>query len=124
MTPKGTRRSRFLLRDPSIPTNDARGAQPFPGRLTERDVPVTPGKEDIAMHTAAWDADYVATMIATTSLKRGECAGDTEQILRNASTISVTHTVRKDANSMQQKEGCVMYIPDRNAVRKDANTMP
>ena len=79
MTPKGTRRSRFLLRDPSIPTNDARGAQPFPGRLTERDVPVTPGKEDIAMHTAAWDADYVATMIATTSLKRGECAGDTEQ---------------------------------------------
>ena len=89
----------------------------------ERDVPNCPSKEDFAMHTAAWDAPYVATMIATTSLKRGECAGDMEQILRNASTISVTHTVRKDANSMQQKEGCVMYIPDRNAVRKDANTM-
>ena len=117
MTPKGTRRSRFLLRDPSIPTNDARGAQPFPGRLTERDVPVTPGKEDIAMHTAAWDADYVATMIATTSLKRGECAGDTEQILKNAVTNG-------DANSMRQKERCVGCIPDRNAARKDVSTMP
>ena len=119
MTPKGTKRSRFG----DLPTNDARGAQPFPGRLMERDVPVMPSKEDIATDTERI-ADYVATMIATTSLKRGECAGDTEQILRNASTISVTHTLRKDANSMQQKEGCVMYIPDRNAVRKDANTMP
>ena len=114
MTLKGTRRSR--LRDPTVPTNDARGAQPFPGRLMERDAPVMPSKEDIAMDTAAWDAPYVATMIATTSLKKGECAGDTEQILKNA--------VRKGAYSMRQKERCVGTIPDRNAVRKDANTMP
>jgi hypothetical protein len=126
MTPKGTRRSSLT---PTIPTNvkngdpteflhtnDARGAQLLPERLMERDVPVTPGKEDIAMHTAAWDADYVATMIATTSLKRGECAGDTEQILKNA--------VRKDAYSMRQKERCVGCIPDRNAARKDVSTMP
>ena len=90
----------------------------------ERDVPVMPSKEDIAMDTERIAESVATMMIATTSLKRGECAGDTEQILRNASTISVTHTLRKDANSMQQKEGCVMYIPDRNAVRKDANTMP
>lgn len=95
----------------------------------ERDVPNCPSKEDIAMHTAAWDAPYVATMIATTSLKRGECAGDTEQILRNASTISVQLSIpllsfRKDANSMQQKEGCVCITPDLNAARKDASAMP
>ena len=77
MTPKGTRRSSLT---PTIPTNvqngipteflhtnDVSGAQPFPERLKERDVPVMPSKEDIAMHTAAaMDAPYVATMIATT----------------------------------------------------------
>ena len=114
---------------PTIPTNNARSAQPFPERLIERDVPVMQSKEDIATDTAAGDAERVATMIATASPKRGECAGDTEQILRNASTISVQLSIpllsfRKDANSMQQKEGCVMYIPDRNAVRKVVNTMP
>jgi len=82
----------------------------------ERDVPVTQGKEDIAMDTAAWDADYVATKIATTLPKRGECAGDTEQRLRNA--------VRKDAYSMRQKEGFVRCIPDQNAARKDVSAMP
>jgi hypothetical protein len=114
MTPKGTRRSR--VRDPSIPTNDARGAQPFPGRLMERDVPVMSSKEDIATDTERI-AEYVATMIATTSLKRGECAGDTEQILKNAVTNG-------DADTMRQKEGCVGCITDQNAARKDVNTMP
>ena len=111
MTPKGTKRSRFG----DLPTNDARGAQPFPGRLMERDVPVIPSKEDIATDTERI-AESVATMIATTSLKRGECAGDTEQILKNA--------VRKDAYSMRQKETHVRYIPDRNAVRKVVSVMP
>jgi hypothetical protein len=81
----------------------------------ERDVPVMPSKEDIATDTERI-AESVATMIATTSLKRGECAGDTEQILKNA--------VRKDAYSMRQKERCVGCIPDRNAARKDVSTMP
>jgi hypothetical protein len=81
----------------------------------ERDVPVMPSKEDIATDTERI-ADYVATMIATTSLKRGECAGDTEQRLRNA--------VRKDAYSMRQKEGFVRCIPDQNAARKDVSAMP
>jgi hypothetical protein len=76
MIPKGMKRSSLT---PTIPTNvqngipteflhtnDARGAQLLPERLTERDVPNCPSKEDIAMHTAAGDAPYVATMIATT----------------------------------------------------------
>ena len=82
----------------------------------ERDVPVVPSKEDIATDTERI-AESVATMIATTSLKRGECAGDTEQILKNAVTNG-------DANSMRQKERCVGCIPDRNAARKDVSTMP
>jgi hypothetical protein len=81
----------------------------------ERDVPVMPSKEDIATDTERI-AESVATMIVTTSLKRGECAGDTEQILKNA--------VRKDAYSMRQKETHVRYIPDRNAVRKVVSVMP
>jgi hypothetical protein len=82
--------------------------------------------EDIATDMERF-ADCVAKMVATASPKRGGCAGDTEQIVRNASTISVTNAVRKDrkdANSMQQKEVCVECIPDQNAVRKDASTMP
>lgn len=115
MTRKDMRRS--CSGDPTSPTNDARGAQPFPERLMERDVPITPGKEDIAMHTAASDAEHVAIMIATTLPKRGECAGDTEQILRNAVTNG-------DAYTMRQKEGFVGFIPDQNAVKKGVNTMP
>jgi hypothetical protein len=103
--------------------NNASTAQCFPERLMERDAAILPSKEDIAMDTAAGDAHCVATMIATTSPKREECAGDMEQILRNASTILVTHTVRKDANSMRQKEGCVECIPDQNAVRKGVSVM-
>ena len=83
----------------------------------ERDVPVMPSKEDIAMDTERIAESVATMMIATTSLKRGECAGDTEQILKNAVTNG-------DANSMRQKERCVGCIPDRNAARKDVSTMP
>ena len=83
----------------------------------ERDVPVMPSKEDIAMDTERIAESVATMMIATTSLKRGECAGDTEQILKNAVTNG-------DADTMRQKEGCVGCIPDQNAARKDVNTMP
>ena len=112
MTPKNMRSRLRNSHGAGGGKSNARGSQLFPERLMERDATIWPSKWDVATDTAAGDAERVATMIATTSPKRGECAGDTGQILRNASMISVTE-VGKDANAMQQKEGCVMCIQER-----------
>ena len=90
MTPKDMRSRLRNFRGAGDGKSNARCAQLFPEILMERDATIWPSKEDIATDTAAGHAERVATMIATTSPKRGECAGDTEQILRNASTIWVT----------------------------------
>ena len=90
MTPKDMRSRLRNFRGAGGGKSNVRCAQLFPEILMERDATIWPSEEDIATDTAAGDAPYVATMLATTSPKRGECAGDTEQILRNASTIWVT----------------------------------